>query len=215
MISPDHAILSCIPAFTSYFSPSFTNPPKNEFSPIVLSDNESIVDYLIIGIKSSSHFTLIDLMPYYSNITSIKTSLLSLSQQYHLNEEELFHLCEWCILNELLLKYNAVPDYISIDSMVDYIEEESNEDLILLYKSLILLYQLKAETSFAILPCLTDDNVMKEVLERSLASRNDTQHRLALEIIRLRHKTLQFRYYYQFYFTQVLHGMFIECYFIL
>ena len=108
-IKQDNNVLSCIPSFTSYFSPSFSS--SYQFESISLNNRDSLILYLLNSLfYDSCQLHRIDLMLCYSYLKDLKDSLPELSQKYGLSEKEIFVLCEWFGMNELIEEFNAVPE---------------------------------------------------------------------------------------------------------
>lgn len=201
-ISSKNAVLSCIPKFTSYFSPSFSS--SYQFEIIPLKNHDSLVSYLLNSLFSESnqlHRT--DLMLVYSLLRDVKDSLPELSQKSGLTESEVFILCEWFAMNELLQKFNAVPAKASFQAIRPFIPTQGNDKLLFLYDLIVFLKELSDVEPFSLLPCIVDETALDHQLKQSLKSRNEQQNELALRIIDLPYfqSNQKLSYYHYFYET--------------
>ena len=199
-IKEDNSVLSCIPSFTSYFSPSFSS--SYQFESISLNNRDSLILYLLNSLfYDSCQLHRIDLMLCYSYLKDLKDSLPELSQKYGLSEKEIFVLCEWFGMNELIQKFNAVPERATFQMIRPFIPSEGNDKLLFLFDKIVFLKELSDVEPFSLLPCILDDIALDNQLKQSLRSRNEQQNELALKIVNLDYfqKSKKLSYYHYFY----------------
>ena len=199
-IKQDNNVLSCIPSFTSYFSPSFSS--SYQFESISLNNRDSLFLYLLNSLfYESCQLNRIDLMLCYSYLRDLKDSLPEVSKKYGLTEKEVFVLCEWFGMNELIQKFNAIPEGATFQMIRPFIPSQGNDKLLFLFDKIVFLKELSDVEPFSLLPCILDDIALDNQLKQSLQSRNEQQNELALRIVNLEYfqKSKKLSYYHYYY----------------